>query len=74
MNAFEEMSMEPSSCSAGEPAQYGPLAFFHLNLRSQNGVVLVNARSEILRINAHAEKLFSYSRSELMGQPVPGNT
>lgn len=35
-----------------------------------DGVVLTSANGEILRVNAQAEKLFGYSRAELLGQPV----
>lgn len=35
-----------------------------------DGVVLTNANGEILRVNLHAERLFGYSRDELLGQPV----
>ncbi|MGH9433709.1 MAG: PAS domain S-box protein [Terriglobia bacterium] len=35
-----------------------------------DGVLLTNSNGEILRINAQAEKLFGFSRDELLGQPV----
>lgn len=35
-----------------------------------DGVLLVNAKGEILRVNTQAEKLFGYNRAELLGQPV----
>lgn len=35
-----------------------------------DGVVLTSANGEILRVNAQAEKLFGYSRDDLLGQPV----
>lgn len=35
-----------------------------------DGVVLTSGSGEILRVNAQAEKLFGYSRDELLGRPV----
>src|ERR1700722_4369287 len=35
-----------------------------------NAIVLANAQGRILLVNAGAEKLFGYSREELIGQPV----
>lgn len=35
-----------------------------------DGVVLTNAEGKILRVNGQAEKLFGYSREELVGHPV----
>lgn len=35
-----------------------------------DGVVLTKASGQILRVNAQAEKLFGYSRNELLNQPV----
>jgi formate hydrogenlyase transcriptional activator len=37
---------------------------------SPDGVLVVNSQGLITRVNAQAEKLFGYSRSELRGQPV----
>jgi len=35
-----------------------------------DGVVVTNARGEIVRVNPQAETLFGYSREELLGRPV----
>ncbi len=35
-----------------------------------DGILLMNANGEILRVNVQTEKLFGYSRKELLGQPV----
>ena len=35
-----------------------------------NGMVMINAAGQIVSANAQTEKLFGYSRDELMGQPV----
>lgn len=35
-----------------------------------NAMVMVNQAGEIVMVNAHAERIFGYSRSELLGQPV----
>jgi PAS domain S-box-containing protein len=37
---------------------------------SPNGIVLVNARGEIVLLNACVEKLFGYERQELIGQTI----
>jgi len=44
--------------------------FERLHESLPDGVLLTNAKGEILLINAEAEKLFGYSRAELVGQPV----
>lgn len=55
-----------------EPSQHAVQAgvFERLYDSLPDGVLLVNAKGEILRVNAQAEKLFGYSRAELLGQPV----
>jgi PAS domain S-box-containing protein len=35
-----------------------------------SGMVMVNSQGRIVLVNAHAERLFGYRRSELVGQPV----
>jgi PAS domain S-box-containing protein len=44
---------------------------FHLATEaSPSGTVLINHEGHIVLVNAHAEKLFGYTRDELIGKPV----
>ncbi|HTT65687.1 MAG TPA: PAS domain S-box protein [Bryobacteraceae bacterium] len=44
---------------------------YHLAVEAApNGMLVSNARGEIVLVNSYTEKLFGYSREELIGQPV----
>jgi formate hydrogenlyase transcriptional activator len=44
--------------------------FERLHESLPDAVLVTNANGEILQVNAQAERLFGYSRAELLGQPV----
>jgi PAS domain S-box-containing protein len=44
---------------------------FHIAVEAApSGMIMVDEQSRIVLVNAHAERLFGYSREELIGQPV----
>jgi PAS domain S-box-containing protein len=44
---------------------------FHLAVQAApNGMVVANAEGEIVLVNSYTEKLFGYSRDELIGKPI----
>lgn len=52
-----------------------PLALNEERLRlvveaAPNGMIMVNSRGEIVLVNSQVERLFGYSREELLGQPI----
>ncbi len=68
MIIFQSMASENLGAGIQEEAQ--PDLFKRLYESLPDGVVLTSANGEILRANAQAEKLFGYSRAELLGQPI----
>ncbi|MEW5888297.1 MAG: CHASE domain-containing protein [Pseudomonadota bacterium] len=55
---------------AAHDAQAREAAFRTIVDAVPNGLIVVDDKGVIRRVNAHAETLFGYTREELMGQPV----
>jgi PAS domain S-box-containing protein len=73
LEALEDLAARIADPRAGAPASAAPGKENLLNLvveAAPNAMVLVNERGRMTLVNAQAEKLFHYTRDELLGQSI----